>query len=166
MLRVTLLGNLGGDPELRYTASGSAAVTFRVAVNQIRKGPDGERQENTEWFRIHVSGPKTEYAKRFTKGNRVMVIGRLTIGHYQGRDGEQRTGYDVWAEEVENMAPRPRDTDGMDGEAESAAEPALAGVSSLASAEGPRGGGESANGSRRRAQSAAPPAEDLEDLPF
>ena len=45
MLRVTLLGNMGADPEVRYSATGQALVSFNVAVNQVRKGPDGERQE-------------------------------------------------------------------------------------------------------------------------
>ena len=164
MLRVTLLGNLGADPELRYTATGVAAVTFRVAVNQVRKGPDGERQENTEWFRVHVAGPRTEYAKRFTKGNRVMVAGRLSISHYQSRDGEPRTGFDVWADDIEGMSPRPRDGEGMDSDAEGN-EPALAGVSSLAGADTSTGA--PANGRGRRAgQGGATAAEELEDLPF
>jgi single-strand DNA-binding protein len=158
MLRVTLLGNLGGDPEVRYTATGTKLVSFNVAVNQVRKGPDGERQENTEWFRCKVSGPRAEWAQRFGKGNRVMVMGRLTISHFQGRDGEQRTGYDVWADEVEGVAPRPRDAEGMDTDSE-AAEPALAGVSSVTKPE-------ATNGSRRRTSGAAGGTEDLEDLPF
>ena len=158
MLRVTLLGNLGGDPELRYTATGTKMVTFNVAVNQVRKGPDGERQENTEWFRIRTTGPKAEWAQRFAKGNRVMVMGRLTISHFQGRDGEARTGYDVWADEVESVAPRPRDAD-AETETE-AAEPALAGVSSMG------GSGTTANGRRRGTSSQSAGAEELEDLPF
>jgi single-strand DNA-binding protein len=166
MLRVTLLGNLGADPELRYTPSGTKMVTFNVAVNQVRKGPDGERQENTEWFRVRASGPRTDYVQRFTKGNRVMVIGRLTISHYQSRDGEPRTGFDVWADEVEGVTLRPRDADALESDTESA-EPALAGVSSIAPAEAPARAAASGNGrAKRTAQGAAPAAEDLEDLPF
>jgi single-strand DNA-binding protein len=168
MLRVTLLGNLGGDPELRYTAKGAQMVVFNVAVNQIRKGQDGERQENTEWFRIQVTGPKADYASRFQKGNRVMVIGRLNISHYQAKTGEARTGYDVWADEVEGMGPRPRDPEAlMDGDPE-AAEPARAGVSSLSGAETPRPAatsGARARPANGRGQSGAG-GEDLEDLPF
>lgn len=168
MLRVTLLGNLGADPELRYTPSGTKLVSFNVAVNQVRKGPDGERQENTEWFRVRASGPRTEYIQRFSKGNRVMVVGRLTISHFQGRDGESRTGFDVWADDVEGMSPRPRDPEGADGEAEHGAEPALAGVSSLAGADAANASTTaSTNGrGRRGSQGAAAPTEELEDLPF
>src|SRR5918912_10444 len=124
MLRVSLLGNLGADPEVRYTQKGTQMVSFRVAVNQVRTGPDGERQENTEWFRVRVSGRQTEFAQRLSKGTRVLVMGRLDIGHYQARDGETRTSFDVWADEVQAMSSRtaPIDADGF-GEGEPEAEP-------------------------------------------
>src|SRR6202022_2583130 len=106
MLRVTLLGNMGGDPEVRYSQKGTQIASFSVAVNQVRRGPDGERQESTEWFRIRVSGYQTEYVQRLTKGTRVLGMGRLDISHYQSRDGEPRTGFDVWADEVQAMSTR------------------------------------------------------------
>src|ERR687883_1344878 len=112
MLRVTLLGNMGADPEVRYTQKGTQMVSFRVAVNQVRTGPDGERQENTEWFRVRVSGRQTEFAQRLSKGARVLVFGRLDIGHYQSRDGETRTSFDVWADDVQAMSPRTFAADG------------------------------------------------------
>lgn len=165
MLRVTLLGNLGADPEVRYTQKGTQLVSFNVAVNQVRFGRDGERQENTEWFRIKVGGRQTEFVQRFGKGSRVLVIGRLDISHYQGKDGEPRTGFDVWADDVQSMStPGARgfgpEGDGADVEQESL-EPATAGVSSMA-----------ANGrARPTANRSAPPraageSSDLEDLPF
>jgi single-strand DNA-binding protein len=166
MLRVSLLGNLGADPETRFSSKGTQITQFRVAVNQVRTGPDGERQENTEWFRVRVSGPRADFAKQLSKGNRVLVIGRLDISHYQSRDGEPRTGFDVWADELQSMSTRgfaSEQESAYGGEAESA-EPALAGVSSLSKA--------SANGrgrvQRQDASSAAQTAtaEELEDLPF
>jgi single-strand DNA-binding protein len=173
MLRVTLLGNLGADPEVRFTQKGTQLVSFNVAVNQVRTGPDGERQENTEWFRIRVANRQTEYAQRFTKGTRVLVIGRLDIGHYQSKQGEPRTSFDVWAEEVQSVSMRGlgSEPDSMpEGEAETR-EPALAGVSSLAS---PATGRTSTNGKGARSPArpdpsraeAASAGEDLEDLPF
>ena len=93
MLRVSLLGNMGADPEVRYTAKGVQIVAIRVAVNQVRTGPDGERQENTEWFRVRVAGRQSEFVQRLSKGTRVLAIGRLDIGHYQSRDGESRTSF-------------------------------------------------------------------------
>src|ERR1700686_2324807 len=115
MLRVTLVGNMGADPELRYSQKGTGIVSFSVAVNQVRKGIDGERQENTEWFRIRVSGPSTEFVQRLSKGTRVLVLGRWDISPFQGRDGEPRTGFDVWADDVQAMSTRMNsgDPDGM-----------------------------------------------------
>ena len=161
MLRVSLLGNLGADPEVRYTAKGAQIVSCRVAVNQVRTGPDGERQENTEWFRITVSGRQGEFVSRLGKGSKVLVFGRLTIGHYQSKDGEPRTSFDVWADDVQSVsAPRAFGAEhdsGMDSEAE-------AGVSSLSEAAPARSG---SNGKSSRAGSApAAAAQDLEDLPF
>ena len=63
MLRVTLLGNLGGEPEVRFSQKGTQIASFSVAVNQVRTGPDGERQENTEWFRVKVVGRQIEFVQ-------------------------------------------------------------------------------------------------------
>ena len=167
MLRVTLLGNLGADPETRFSAKGTQITQFRVAINMVRTGPEGERQENTEWFRVRVSGPRSEFAKTLGKGNRVLVVGRLDIGHYQSRDGETRTSYDVWADELQSMsargfAPEP-DAGSYEADTDQA-EPALAGASSVARPQ--------ANGRPRPTrQDATTPtngaaAEELEDLPF
>src|SRR5438128_1748683 len=136
MLRVTLLGNLGADPEVRYTQKGTQIASFNVAVNQVRKGPDGERQENTEWFRVRVSGFQVDLVQRLSKGMRVLVMGRLDIGHYQSRDNEPRTSFDVWADDVQAMSVRGQsnESEGMpEGEAQGL-EPAVAGVSSMAGA--------------------------------
>jgi single-strand DNA-binding protein len=169
MLRVTLLGNLGADPEVRYSQKGTQITSFRVAVNQVRTGPDGERQENTEWFRVRVAGRLGEFVQRLTKGTRVLVMGRLDIGHYQAQSGEMRTSYDVWADEVVSISQR---LPGADAEAaEPDAEPALAGVSSIDAAAAGRS--QPTNGARTRTASARAPGapageaqEDLEDLPF
>jgi single-strand DNA-binding protein len=189
MLRVTLLGNLGADPEVRFTQKGSQLVQFRVAVNQVRFGADGERQENTEWFRVRVSGRQQEYAQRLVKGNRVLVIGKLDIGHYQGRDGEARVSYDVWADDIQTVsAPGggrayAADMDGAEGDVDAAPEPLVSGVSSL-NGSGTASGNASTNGNasgtggspgRGRAprgsgdaggRNGATRQEDLEDLPF
>jgi single-strand DNA-binding protein len=177
MLRVTLLGNLGADPEVRYSQKGTQVVSFRVAVNQVRTGRDGERQENTEWFRVTVMGRSVDFAQRLTKGSRVLVMGRLDISHFQGKDGEPRTGFDVWADEVQSMSARTAaygaDPDGPDGEQDSL-EPAMAGVSSLSNGStGSNGRAASAPAPNRGrpAPRSAPPSnsgdnQDLEDLPF
>ncbi|MDQ3811471.1 MAG: single-stranded DNA-binding protein [Chloroflexota bacterium] len=111
MLRVSLLGNLGAEPETRTSQKGSQVTTFRVAVNQLRTDADGQRQESTEWFRIRTMGRLAESCQRLAKGARVLVVGRLEITHYQSRDGEPRMGFDVWADEVINLAGRPAEGD-------------------------------------------------------
>ncbi len=169
MLRVSLLGNLGADPEVRWSAKGNQMTSIRVAVNQVRTGPDGERQENTEWFRARVFGPRGEYVARLPKGARVLVIGRLDISHFQGKDGEPRIGFDVMADEVQLMSPRPMGIEPEAAETETdAPEPALAGVSSLSGGGSPAArSGTNGRTARAPAPSAeAKPAEDLEDLPF
>jgi single-strand DNA-binding protein len=114
MLRVSLLGNLGGDPAIRYTAKGAEMVTFSVAINQVRTTEDGQRSEHTEWFRVRAMGTQAQWAKGLTKGSRAFVAGRLDISRYQARDGEDRTGYDVFADEVVNLSPRPASDDGRE----------------------------------------------------
>ena len=104
MLRVSLLGHLGADAELRYSQKGAPMATFRVAVNQVRTDANGERQESTEWFRVRAMGRLAESAQRLTRGGRVLVVGRLDISHFQSRDGEPRVGFDVWADEVMNLS--------------------------------------------------------------
>src|ERR1700730_6452549 len=169
MLRVSLLGNLGADPEVRFTAKGTQLVSFNVAVNQVRKGPDGERQENTEWVRIRAAIRKNDYVQRLTKGTRVLVLGRLDIGHFQGRDGTMRTSFDVWAEEIQAMTSRgaPTEPDGMLGGDADAPAAAIAGASSLSGAAGARGSnGKGARTSARSDSASGEAAGDLEDLPF
>jgi single-strand DNA-binding protein len=165
MLRVTLLGNLGADPDQRFTAKGAQLVVFNVAVNQVRRGPDGERQESTEWFRVNVSGPRAEFAQRLSRGSRVMVIGRLSISHYTSKDGEPRTGFDVWADEIEPMSQRPRDPEALvEAERESAPEAVESHTPVAAGAGSARGrtaiGRGTANGA------ATTPIAETEDLPF
>jgi single-strand DNA-binding protein len=107
MLRVSLIGNLGADPTARQSQKGTPISSLRVAVNQIRTGPDGDRQENTEWFSIQVVGRQADFAQRLTKGSRVFVAGRLDIRQYTSREGEPRIGYDVWADEIQALSPPP-----------------------------------------------------------
>ena len=106
MLRVSLIGHLGADAELRSTQKGSPLVGLRVAVSQLRTGSGGQREESTEWFRVRVMGRQIESAQRLAKGARVFVAGRLDISRYQSREGEPRTTFDVWADEVQNLSSR------------------------------------------------------------
>jgi single-strand DNA-binding protein len=118
MLRIEIIGNLGSDPEQRYTAEGVAQANIRVAVNSRRRGPDGDQIERTDWFRVRTMGSKADYVQRFTKGQRVLVIGRLEISEWERREGEKRTSFDIWADDVVNLSPR---EDGSRGQGEPAA---------------------------------------------
>jgi single-strand DNA-binding protein len=106
MLRATAVGNLGADAELRYTAKSTPIAQFRIAVNQVKVAADGEREQNTEWLRVSVAGRQATYASQFAKGQRVLVVGRLQITHFERRDGTQGTGLDLWADEVVNVSGR------------------------------------------------------------
>ena len=79
---------------------------FRMAINQVRVGPDGEREESTEWLRVSVAGRQATYASQFARGQRVLVVGRLQITHFERRDGTDGTGFDLWADEVVNVSGR------------------------------------------------------------
>src|SRR5260370_8446293 len=107
MVGITLIGNLGPEPEVRYSQKGQPVATVSVAVNQVRSGPNGEREESTEWFRVRAMGRLVEFAKRLSKGARVLVVGRLDVGHYQSRDRAPRTSLDIWADDIVALHPPP-----------------------------------------------------------
>jgi len=101
MLNLTLVGNLGADPTVGATKKGTAVATMRVAVNHSRSDTTTrERIESTEWFRVRAMGRLVDLAEQLTKGTRVLVIGRLDIGHYHSSEGDARTSFDVWADEI------------------------------------------------------------------
>lgn len=99
--KVMLIGNLGQEPEMRYTPSGSPVTTFSVAVNRVYKGTDGERKEETEWFNIVTWSNLAENCNRFlTKGQKVYVEGRLHTRSWEGQDGQKRYRTEVVANNV------------------------------------------------------------------
>ena len=149
--KLMFIGNLGRDPEMRYTPTGKPVTQFTVAVNQsTRNQQTGEWTEDTDWFRVSVFGDRAERAaEQLRKGNRVFVEGRFRSREVEGQDGQKRTSLDVTADNVISLEKRPRDEEGSFTGA-----PAAAGA---APAAGFSGGG----GSR-------PPADDtdIDDLPF
>lgn len=115
--RVTLIGNLGADPEVRHTGEGRASVRFRVAVNAPRRDRQGAWEEHTDWYAVTAFGPLAERAgDRLARGLRVFVQGRLQSRTWQTPDGETRCFHDVVADDV---VPLERIDDPRDGEAES-----------------------------------------------
>ena len=99
--KIMLIGNVGSDPEMRYTPNGKAVTSFRMATNYRYSGPDGERREETEWFRVSVWGKQAESCNQFlSKGKRVYVEGRLHSRSWEGQDGQMRTSLEVSANRV------------------------------------------------------------------
>jgi single-strand DNA-binding protein len=88
LCKATIVGNLGRDPDKRYTQDGRPVTSFRVAATTRRRERDGEWSDHTEWFGVTVFGRQAEtLAERLTKGTRVFVDGRLESRTYEGRDG-------------------------------------------------------------------------------
>ena len=101
MNKMIVIGNLGGDPEMRYTPSGQAVTNFSVATNYKYTASDGERREETEWFRVSAWGRLAETCNQYlAKGKKVYVEGRLRSRTYEARDGQTRVSLDVLATEV------------------------------------------------------------------
>ncbi|MDP8905421.1 MAG: single-stranded DNA-binding protein [Chloroflexota bacterium] len=105
-----IIGNLGRDPEMRYTPSGQAVTQFTVAVNRNYKDAQGERVEETEWFRVVTWGQQAEFAAEYLrKGNKVYVEGRLQTRQWEGQDGQKRYTTELVANTIQNLERRPRD---------------------------------------------------------
>ncbi|MBA3235116.1 MAG: single-stranded DNA-binding protein [Chloroflexi bacterium] len=158
--KVMIIGNLGRDPEMRYTPTGKPVTQFSVAVNQSTKNQQtGEWTEETDWFRVSVFGDRAERAaEQLRKGNRVFVEGRFRTREFEGQDGQKRTSLDLTADNVISLEKRPRDDEGS-----FSGSPVSAGASGGYAGSGPSGnaGGGGGGGTR-------PPADDtdLDDLPF
>jgi single-strand DNA-binding protein len=116
--KMMIIGNLGADPELRYTPSGKAVTDLRVAVNNNQRGPDGEWVEETLWFRVSVWEQAAErLAEQLRKGNKVFAEGQLRVREFEGRDGEKRQSLELAFARVVNLERRPRDEAGAPGAA-------------------------------------------------
>jgi single-strand DNA-binding protein len=89
--KVILIGNLGKDPELRYTPGGAAVVNFPIATNERWKDKEGNQQERTEWHNIVLWGRLAEIANDYLKkGSSVYIEGRLQTRNWEDRDGNKR----------------------------------------------------------------------------
>ncbi len=148
LCKLMIIGNLGRDPEMRYTPSGRPVTQFSVAVNQSTKNQQtGEWTDETDWFRVSVFGDRAERAaEQLRKGSRVFVEGRFKSREFEGNDGQKRTSLDITADNVINLERRNRE----EGEG-------TFGAPSGERAPAPAGG---AYGSRGREDN------DLDDLPF
>lgn len=99
--KVIVVGNLGRDPELRYTPQGTAVCTFSVATNERRKSATGEQQDVTTWFRVKVWGKQAETVSQYlAKGRNVYVEGRLHVEEWTDREGKPRFTLELNASDV------------------------------------------------------------------
>jgi len=98
---VILVGNLGNDPEVKYTQGGMAITTLSLATTSVRKDRDGNQQEKTEWHRVKLFGKLGEIAGEYLKkGRQVYIEGRLEYGSYD-KDGVKHYTTDIVADEMQ-----------------------------------------------------------------
>lgn len=101
LTKIMLIGNLGTDPEMRFTPSGTPVTSFNVATNRVYTTSDGERKQETEWFRVTAWRKQAESCNQFlTKGKLVYVEGSLRTRTWEDRDGQRRTTLEVNADRV------------------------------------------------------------------
>jgi len=154
LAKVTLVGNLGGDPETRYTPSGAMNVNFSIAVSRRFKDSSGQDQERTTWFRVTAWGKLAETIDGLVqrgyvgKGRQVYVDGRIESREWTTNEGEKRTSLDVTANEFQMLGNRP-DSGGDSGG-------------------GGYSGGGSAGGGRRESydDAASSRSSSFDDVPF
>lgn len=101
--KVILVGNLGADPEMRYTASGTAVCKFRIATSEKFKDRQGNTQERTDWHRITAWGKLAEICGQYlTKGKQVYIEGRIEYGSYE-KDGVKHYTTDIIANTLQML---------------------------------------------------------------
>jgi single-strand DNA-binding protein len=100
--KITLVGNLGRDPELRYTPQGTAVCSFSMATNEKRRDKSGEFQNIATWFKVTLWGNQAETAAKYlVKGRPVYIEGRLRIEEWTDRDGNNRQTLEVNATDMQ-----------------------------------------------------------------
>ncbi len=113
--KVMVIGNLGTDPEMRFTADGNPVTTFRIASSWTYTSPEGERRQETEWFTVVTWRKLAETCNQFlAKGRRAYVEGRIKTHTWEGQDGQRRFRNEIVANRVifldrPGAAPLPED---------------------------------------------------------
>ncbi len=114
--KVILVGNLGADPDMRYTPSGQGVCEMRLATNESWMDKSGQRQERTEWHRIVVWGKRGETcAKYLSKGRQIYVEGRLRTRSWEDQDGNKRYMTEIIANDVQFLSGGERGAGGGGG---------------------------------------------------
>jgi len=111
--KIIVIGNLGRDPEMRYTPNGQSVTSFSVASNRQYTTAAGERREETEWFNVSAWGRLGELCNQYlTKGRQVYVEGRLHSRSFEGRDGQQRFVNEISLTDVQFLGQGPAAREG------------------------------------------------------
>ncbi len=137
--KITLVGNLGRDPETRYTPNGKMNVRFTMAVSRRFNDQSGQQQERTNWYSVTAWGGLAETLDRMAqngylaKGKQVYVDGRFETREYQDQQGQTRTSLDVTANELQLLGSRADSEGGFGGGGYGAAAGAAAGAGAAAS---------------------------------
>ena len=135
--KVILVGNLGRDPETRYTTGGDAVTNIRVATTDTWKDKNGEKQEKTEWHTVVFFGRQAEIAGEYLKkGRQVYVEGRLQTRKWQDKEGQDRYTTEIIADRMQMLGSRAGGSDTMSRGEPRAAAAAPAGGSKPAAKKG------------------------------
>jgi single-strand DNA-binding protein len=114
--KVILVGNLGADPDMRYTPSGQGVCELRIATSESWNDKNGQRQERTEWHRIVVWGKRAEVCSKYlSKGRQVFVEGRIQTRTYDDKDGNKRYITEIIAADVQFLGGGGREGGGGGG---------------------------------------------------
>ena len=99
--KIILIGNVGGEPELRFTPNGKPVTSFSLATNRTYTRQDGEKEEVTTWFKVTCWNKLAETVNQFVnKGQQIYVEGRVELREWEGEDGSTRTSLEVTASQV------------------------------------------------------------------
>jgi single-strand DNA-binding protein len=99
--KAMIIGNVGSDPEMRFTPKGNSVTTFRIATSRFYLTPEGEHKKETEWFRVVCWNRLAENCNQFlTKGKRAYVEGRLQTRTWEGQDGQRHFQVEIVADHV------------------------------------------------------------------
>jgi single-strand DNA-binding protein len=100
--KIIVVGNLGRDPELRYTPQGIAVCNFSIATNEKKRSKEGEYEDVTTWFRVTLWRVQAENAQKYlAKGDSVYIMGRLGVEEWQDREGRSRYTLEIQATDMQ-----------------------------------------------------------------
>ncbi len=115
--KMLVIGNVGTDPEMRYTPNGNPVTSFRLATGRTYTTADGERHDETEWFTVVAWSQLAEQTNQYlTKGKKVYVEGRLKSNTWTGQDGQTRFRNEIVASRVLFLDRGPQGDPGVGGE--------------------------------------------------